>query len=88
MCAPVALVTEKSLCSPAIRLIGALAPGWRLIAIGDDVQKLSQSLTTTVCCLSLTIDTWKTFMPFASRHPAKRSASNPRAVATRSRRSG
>ena len=82
MCAPVALVTEKSLCSPAIRLIGALAPGWRLIAIGDDEQKLSQSLTTTVCCVSLTIDTWKTLMLLRFPQPAA-AAARQRSASTR-----
>jgi hypothetical protein len=54
---PDELVTEKNLCSPATRLIGVLAPEGRSMAIADDEQKLSQSLTTTSCCVSLTIET-------------------------------
>jgi hypothetical protein len=60
MWSPVALVMEKNLWSCAMRLIGALPPGCRSIAIGEDEQKLSQSLTTTACDVSFAIETWNT----------------------------
>jgi len=57
---PVAVVMEKSLWSCATRLIGVLAPGCKGIAMGEDEQKLSQSLTTTACGVSFAIETWNT----------------------------
>jgi hypothetical protein len=60
MWSPVALVIEKNLWSWAMRLIGVLAPGCKSIAIGEDEQKLSQSLTTTACGVSFAIETWNT----------------------------
>jgi hypothetical protein len=51
---------EKNLWSCAMRLIGVLAPGCKGVAMGDDEQKLSQSLTTTVCGVSFAIETWNT----------------------------
>jgi len=51
---------EKSLWSCATRLIGVLAPGCKGIAMGEDEQKLSQSLTTTACDVSFAIETWNT----------------------------
>jgi hypothetical protein len=60
MWSPVTLVIEKSLWSCAMRLIGVLPPGCKTIAMGEDEQKLSQSLTTTVCCVSFAIETWNT----------------------------
>jgi hypothetical protein len=59
-CPPDAVVIANHLCSFVVRLMSAPAEGSRSSAIGDEEQKLAQSLTTTGPLVSLTIETVKT----------------------------